>query len=366
MKRIVCLLLVLMLLLSGCGLESLLERQLPDPDILEYRDLRYFAQQMDEESYMNMCAYYEAALNFEQWCTLPYPMRQTTLEDLLGVLRYECPELMMVDMTREFNLITMADKVTKVEIPYAMTEREYRDMEQQTRAIIEELADQCQGLSDQEAEKLIYDYIVTNCVHDDAAQWSATAYGCLVEGKAKCDGISCAMKWALEEAGISSIIITGVPSDGGVGHAWNVVQLDGSWYDVDVTADVGEEEGTVPCYPAYNVAKDWVREAYVLDGEYALYFEIPGTDTMEKSYHYLTGCYVPRGEEDRLEELYAQAYENGDTFILQFEDQEQFEDLEEDLEARLEVLGNRSDWQSWSWTTLSVPDYRTILITAGE
>ena len=367
MKRFCCLLIALMVFLTGCGLDPAQFREMPDENVVEYRDLRYFAQAMDRETYMNLCACYEAALAFEEWCDLPYPMLPAEVEALIGVLRCECPELMMLDLGRPFEMITVGGNVIRLQLHYRMDAGVYGAMDLQVRRQLKEFAQQCQGLTDAEKERLIYDYITQNCVYDDTADWAGTAFGCLIQGRAKCDGISDAMKWALEAVGVPCITIAGMPLQGDVGHAWNVVCLDGIWYDLDVTADVNREEDEAEnCYSAYNVSDSWVRQQYELEGYLADYSPLPGTPNMDGSYHALTGGYVKTGEEDNLEQLYKQAYETQGSFILQFESQQDFEDFEEDLEARLEVLGNQQHWPSWSWATVSVPDYRTIHITAGE
>lgn len=366
MKKLGCLLIAVMLLLSGCGLSLPVgSSRTPDPDIVAYRDIRFFAQQMDEEAYLNMCAYYEAVLNFERRCDLPYPVDYKELEQLISLVRYECPELMMLDVSREFSYFITGDRVFSVEIPYCMTRQEYEEKLTKTEAVIRDLAQQGKGLSSSEKEKLVYDYIVTNSFYDDTAQWAGTAYGCLVEGKAKCDGISLAMKWAMEEMGVPCMVIAGDPPSGSVGHAWNVINIDGNWYDLDVTADVSKEPGGLVLYPAYNVSDGWIRDAYKLDDVYDG-FSLPGTPDMSGSYHCLTGCYIPEGTDDRLEELYVKAYNNGESFVIQLESKQDFEQLEQQLADRLDRLGRLKGYSSWSWSVFSIPDYKTIHITAGK
>lgn len=365
MKKLVCLFVVLVLLLSGCGLELPQLRDMPDENAVPHRQLRYFAQEMDEQTYLNMCAYYEAAINFEQLCYLPYPVTQKELKKLITVIRYECPELMMLDVSQPFSLYATNNMVTSVELPYATTQKEYETMLAQTEAVIHELVEKSRDLTEAEKEKLVYDHIVSNAVYDENARWAGTAYGCLVEGKAKCDGISFAMKWVMEEMGIPCMIIAGNPPDGDVGHAWNVIKIDGAWYDLDVTADVSREASDIISYPAYNVSDSWVRQLYVLNDAYED-FSLPGTADMSGSYHGLRDCYVPAGEADRMEELYMEAYAQEGSFVIQFESKEDFEAFEENLTDRLDKLGRSEGLSSWSWSVYSIPDYRTIRIQAGK
>lgn len=72
--------------------------------------------------------------------------------------------------------------------------------------------------------------------------YAHTAYGSLVKGKAVCDGYSTGFELILGRLGIPAMVITG---DGGTktsqgGHAWNIVNLDGNWYEADTTWDDGE------------------------------------------------------------------------------------------------------------------------------
>lgn len=62
-----------------------------------------------------------------------------------------------------------------------------------------------------------------------------TAYEALTEGKTVCQGYALLVHAMLIEAGIPGQIIEG--EAGGTLHAWNLVQLDGSWYHLDATWD---------------------------------------------------------------------------------------------------------------------------------
>ena len=62
---------------------------------------------------------------------------------------------------------------------------------------------------------------------------SHTAYGSFVEHSAVCDGYARAADILCEEAGVNCQIVIGEVRNGG-GHAWNLVQLDGQWYQWDV------------------------------------------------------------------------------------------------------------------------------------
>ena len=91
-------------------------------------------------------------------------------------------------------------------------------------------------------ELKVHDYYVsrlsydTNCANDYSSKGyfnlAHTAYGALCSKKAVCDGFSSGFELILKELGIDSMIIAGYAKGG---HAWNMVRLDGMWYEVDTT-----------------------------------------------------------------------------------------------------------------------------------
>lgn len=69
---------------------------------------------------------------------------------------------------------------------------------------------------------------------DDEFKDSYTAYGALINGKCVCAGYASAFKLLAEEAGLDSLVVTGM-LEGNINHAWNKVKIDGEWQVVDVT-----------------------------------------------------------------------------------------------------------------------------------
>lgn len=90
--------------------------------------------------------------------------------------------------------------------------------------------------------KLLYEYVCTHYTYDYTyTQYSA--YDGLTTGTMVCQGYALLMYKVMWEAGIPCRIITGV--SGGENHAWNIVKLNGSWYNIDATWDAADEIGGV-------------------------------------------------------------------------------------------------------------------------
>ncbi len=112
-----------------------------------------------------------------------------------------------------------------------------------------------------EKELYIHDYLVTNCIYADP-QTSATAntaYGCVVGGKASCEGYARAFQYLLSKLNIDNRLVTGESTEDGenyIGHMWNYVILDGEGYFVDVTWDDPKTSTQVLRHTFFNVTTD--------------------------------------------------------------------------------------------------------------
>lgn len=91
---------------------------------------------------------------------------------------------------------------------------------------------------DYEKALYIHDYIINACEYNvgEDYKYSSTAYGCLVEGMANCEGYAKAFGYLAERMGLVSVLVTG-KTDKGENHAWNQVKINGEWYNLDVTWD---------------------------------------------------------------------------------------------------------------------------------
>lgn len=90
------------------------------------------------------------------------------------------------------------------------------------------------SMSDEEKAQAAHDYLVRRCAYGyNGSSDKHNAYGALVEHSPVCEGYSKAYKLILDELGIPCVIV----SSTSMNHAWNMVQIDDSWYHVDVTWD---------------------------------------------------------------------------------------------------------------------------------
>ena len=105
---------------------------------------------------------------------------------------------------------------------------------------LDQLVDQANTLCQTDLEKVFYvhEWLVQNIAYDrehlsDDVQDDHNLRGALLEGTAVCDGYAKTYALTLRKLGITGVLVTSKD----IGHAWNIVELDGNWYQVDCTWD---------------------------------------------------------------------------------------------------------------------------------
>ncbi|MCM1568095.1 MAG: InlB B-repeat-containing protein [Roseburia sp.] len=84
-------------------------------------------------------------------------------------------------------------------------------------------------------------YSYTGSIDSYEAAWSA--YGGLVKGTCVCQGYASLFHRMMKEAGVSSRVITGYGNGGK--HAWNIVKLNGKYYNLDATWDAYDPDSGI-------------------------------------------------------------------------------------------------------------------------
>jgi len=101
------------------------------------------------------------------------------------------------------------------------------------------------GKSEYDKVKAIYDYICENVkydydnLNDEAHILKYSAYAALCNGTSVCQGYANLFYRLANEAGLDARIVSGISR--GQNHAWNIVRVDGKYYNIDSTWDAGRD-----------------------------------------------------------------------------------------------------------------------------
>lgn len=151
---------------------------------------------------------------------------------------------------------------------YSMTGSALNNAKSKYNAKVSELTSGLGRKSDYEKSKIIHDRLIDTVTYTSTNN-DQNAYGALLEGKAVCNGYARAYQHLMNTAGIPTWFVRGTstnPSTGTpIGHAWNIVKLDGKWYYTDVTWD---DQGANTFYEYLNMTTAKIKQGHTLDAEY--------------------------------------------------------------------------------------------------
>lgn len=148
------------------------------------------------------------------------------------------------------------------QVEYATTRKQEQKLSARIDSVLKSL--KLTGKSDYEKVKAIHNYIINRVSYDQTLQ-KHTAYNALINKSAVCEGYSAAAYRMFTEAGIDCRIITGWADAGA--HSWNIVKVDGKWYNIDLTWDdpitsTGEQVLTYNYFlKNTNAFSDHIRES---------------------------------------------------------------------------------------------------------
>lgn len=129
--------------------------------------------------------------------------------------------------------LTGSEVIVTVKSEYRTTAEQEAELDEKVAEILASL-DLGSG-SDYDKTKAVYDYIVENVSYNmNGSDLKYSAYGAGIQGEAVCEGYALLLYRLLMELDINCRLFSG---NAGGPHAWNMAEIDGVYYLMDVTFD---------------------------------------------------------------------------------------------------------------------------------
>jgi Uncharacterized protein involved in cytokinesis, contains TGc (transglutaminase/protease-like) domain len=221
-----------------------------------------------------MITLYNGVKNFDT--TLTFGENSTITADMIfkayQIMINEQVDIFYTDNT--INYIINSDKyVETLTLSYLKSKDEvtrmWADCESASDAIIAKITP---DMSEYDIVKLFHHEIIKSCEYDLTEQDGRNTYGTLVTKRAYCQGYAKTFVYLCNKVGIKSMLISG--DVGEQPHMWNMVNIDGDWYQIDITFD----DANLPEYP------DFVRYDYFCVTDDVIVRDRTLVQTMDFSY----------------------------------------------------------------------------------
>lgn len=191
---------------------------------------------------------------------------------------------------------------------YPKSVSQYKKEKEATLKLADDIVAQAEKTCSTQFEKAVFfhDYIINNCTYDLSAPNGGSAYGCLVEGRAVCEGYAKAMSVLCSRAGIECIPVTGHASYEGnsQSHMWNLINIDGVWTHVDTTWDDIESAGINACgYSYFGLTDKQIKLDHSISPQ--PFIKAPSASLDSASYYIRKGYYI--SSEERMQDILKKA-----------------------------------------------------------
>ena len=209
---------------------------------------------------------------------------------------------------QEPQLFYMSGKLKVGKLFYLTKDAEsINKMQKSIDATVNKLIQEANGKSSAfDKLKVFHDYLVLNSTFElngTTSDYNSTIYNAFgsgaAQGNIQCAGYAKAMQYLCDKAGIACMVVTGENTDGD-SHAWNVVEVDGEWYNLDCTWD--DPILTTPNYKnlrykfflvpdkwIHNISHMHVSQKKLSGGKYITYFTPPACTATAKNYFIQSG-----------------------------------------------------------------------------
>lgn len=147
------------------------------------------------------------------------------------------PELFWVDTSYSYKY-NSENKCVQIILSFNKTKENIDEARTNFFSVANSIIEKAKNFStDYEKEKFVHDTLAAMISYDVNSPLNQSAYSALVNGSTVCAGYARAFQYIMTCLEIPTYYVFGY-SDGE--HAWNIVKLDGEFYNVDLTWDDGD------------------------------------------------------------------------------------------------------------------------------
>lgn len=192
-------------------------------------------------------------------------LSQAEFDDVTQALYYDNPEIFCIGFSSR---LKSEGRIVYFYPTYVHSSDECQSKKQEfENAVNKALSGIKSNFSDYEKELYIHDYICKVCVYEKDADGSkySSAYDVFVSQKAVCEGYAKAAKLLLDRLSVSNYLIIGDSKDENgetVGHMWNIVNLDGNNYHLDITWDDTDSDNPGFNHVYFNVDDEMIQKTH--------------------------------------------------------------------------------------------------------
>lgn len=229
-----------------------------EAEMYPYRAMLTYAQQTLYDQI------FENAMKLNTSFKLGSTLDNSNMITVMEAVYNDHPELFWIDTSCSYEYTTDG-KVGFVTLNFNDTASAISINKSKFDAEVNEIIEQTAGIdNDLDKEKFVYKCLMDRISYDESSTLNQSAYSAIVNGSSVCAGYARSFQYIMMKLGIPCYLCTGEAQ--GNPHGWNIIKIDGNYYNADMTWDDTVNEGSnKTSYKYFNIPdsvilKDHIRK----------------------------------------------------------------------------------------------------------
>jgi hypothetical protein len=210
------------------------------------------------------------------------------------LMRQDDPRFYFLSDEIRANQYSGKDQLAALKPVYVGTKEEITSASEKIELAANAIVSKASGMSDYNKVVLFYEEIINSTVYELEGEWVTEIYGVFVNKSAQCQGISKAFKYLCNKAGMQCILTTGYNAKGDA-HMWNLVRVNGNWYNIDLS--LGNTDNFYTKYSFCLTDDAHIYSSYRRDYRRN---DLPAANTMTDNWYIRNGLYAKTSDEAML------------------------------------------------------------------
>ena len=332
----------------------------------------YWFNQIPSELNETYRELYSRLSNYEDQADLYAGIPTETFWKVYHAVMADHPEFFWIDSNIEATESGLSGKV----VAYKVVSNLPVDQRESVKASLEAAADACiasipADASDYGKIKAVYNYLIDTVDYELNVPNNQNIQSALLDRRSVCAGYSKAFQYILHRMGMFCTYVTGV-TENGEDHAWNIVRIDGQYYNVDVTwgdpVFAGSQEQQSILVTSYNYlccTDEELSKTHIPRTDFAL----PSCTDGSYNYYRLNGMYYDSFQYDEIyQALMNSVWEERRTVTFKFGNREAYDTavreffsngmLQDPAQYLMDIYGQRT----WNYHYNTDDDFYLITI----
>jgi Transglutaminase-like superfamily. len=195
-----------------------------------------YYDQLDEDQKLLYSQMYTSANAMETTITPQSGIDKGDVETVFRCLMCDHPELFWLGNQYNYQYLETTGEIVSVSLTFNETADNIDAAKQAFDANVDAIVAGAEAYdSDYDKEKYVHDALIESTEYQSDSALNQSAYSAIVNHSTVCAGYAKSFQYLMQKLGIPCYYVIGTSE--GEDHAWNIVLIDGSFYNVDVTWD---------------------------------------------------------------------------------------------------------------------------------